>query len=100
MGQLSDKDLQAVHNLAPLWQPIQPLWWRNPLDYRLELISQPAPSPAGTPASCALQGCRYGLYRPGMTDAFAYCTSHRDATTLVVTDALARHQQQQMAIAG
>jgi len=93
MGKLSDQDLKAINKLAPLWQPIQQLWWRNPLDYRLELISQPAPSPAGAPATCALQGCRYRLYRPGMTDVFAYCTSHRDATALVVTDALTRHQQ-------
>ena len=100
MGQLSDKDLKAIHKLAPLWKPIKQLWWRNPLDYRLELISQPSPSPAGAPATCPLQGCRYGLYRPGMNDAFAYCTSHRDATTLVVTDALARHRQQLLAIAG
>ena len=99
MGQLSDKDLQAIHKLAPLWQPIQQLWWRNPLDYRLELISQPAPALEGAPATCALQGCRYGLYRPGMNDVFAYCTSHRDATQLVVTDALALHQQRQLAMA-
>lgn len=99
MGQLSDQDIKAIHKLAPLWQPVKPLWWRNPLDYRLELISQPAPRPADAPPTCELEGCRYGLYRPGMTDAFAYCTSHRDATALVVTDALARHQQRQMAIA-
>ena len=94
MGQLSDKDLQAVQKLAPLWQPIQQLWWRNPLDYRLELVSQPAPAAEGAPATCALHGCRYGLYRPGSAETFAYCSSHREATALVVTDALARHREQ------
>lgn len=99
MGQLSDKDLLAIHQLAPMWHSIQPLWWQNPLGYRLELVSQPPLSPTGAPPTCAIQGCRYALYRPDETQTFGDCTSHREGTALVVTDALARHREQHLAIA-
>jgi hypothetical protein len=99
MNQLSAQDLQVIQKLAPSWQPIQSLWWRNPLDYRLELLSQPAPSAQGAAPTCALQGCRYALYRPQETAAYSQCSSHREATELVIQDALARHEAK-LAIAG
>lgn len=99
MNQLSAQDLEVLQKLAPSWQPIQSLWWRNLLDYRLELLSQPTPSAPGAAPTCAIQDCRYALYRPQETVAYRQCTSHREATEQVIQDALARHAAQ-WAIAG
>lgn len=110
MGLLSDQDRLAIHRLAPLWQPLRRRWWRNPLGYQLELISQPGSRPmAGEvtamacdlqPTTCEIQGCDYALYRPGETIAFDHCTAHREATALVVRDALAGYAEQSVVGAG
>ncbi|NJN32054.1 MAG: hypothetical protein HC824_17760 [Synechococcales cyanobacterium RM1_1_8] len=93
---LSERELQTIRNLSPMWQSLQPLQWRNPLGYRLSLIEQPKPAQDAAP-QCALQGCRYTVYRPGETEAYGHCASHREATAMVLEDVLARLEQARQA---
>lgn len=110
MGLLSDQDRLAIHRLAPLWQPLRRCWWRNPLGYQLELLSQPGSTPVTgetkaiacdlQPRTCEIQGCDYALYRPGEAIAFGHCKAHREATALVVEDALAGYGEPSAMAAG